>query len=682
MAAWHPLARRGAGDAGGARRSSARSRCRSTRRSRAPRPARRSTSSRRRARGAARARDRRRPALPRRRRISCAPSSNGSRRRSRTLPPEHAATAPVLFSAHGLPEVYIRKGDPYLDDIRITVEAVSRAHGARRARAPLLPEQGRAQALARPLHRGRCSTSWRRPVTRAVVVVPIAFTGEHIETLQEIDILYRERAEKAGIVHFARARTVGTPPRRSSPRWRIWRSAPPANAAGSSPPCAIAVIGGGISGLTAAHLLVARGHDVGAGRRRGRAGRPHRQRARRRISLRARAAGGARRVRSVSRRSSPAPVSRPASSAPSPASRRRSVYVAGKLRPFPCQPAARCSRRTSSARAASCASCASRSFRAAGGAEDDDEIGVRLRGAPVRDGGGRARRRARAHRRLRRRRGRALDARGVAAARRARARARQRPARAVPRRAGRAGSVGPSRSPTASASCRARWPRRSGRDGGRRARRGSSRAPTAGRWRSTRGRARSRPSGSSWRRRPPRPPRCWRRTQPDAAAALRAIPHAPVAVVCLGLSRRRRGRLGMDLDAYGFVVARGEGICPARLPVRLVGLPRARARGRRAPARALRRDVRSGAGRQPTTTRSPDRRSAISRRAAGLRREPDVVQVWRARPGIPQYDRAQLARVRAIDDAVARLPGLSVIGHALRGVGVSACIRRRDRARS
>ena len=47
---------------------------------------------------------------------------------------------------------------------------------------------------------------------RAVVVCPVAFTGEHIETLQEIDILYREQAQKQGIAHFARARTVGTHP--------------------------------------------------------------------------------------------------------------------------------------------------------------------------------------------------------------------------------------------------------------------------------------------------------------------------------------------------------------------------------------------------------------------------------------------------------------------------------------
>jgi ferrochelatase len=47
---------------------------------------------------------------------------------------------------------------------------------------------------------------------RAVVVVPVSFTGEHLETLQEIDILYRERASARGITGFARARAVGCHP--------------------------------------------------------------------------------------------------------------------------------------------------------------------------------------------------------------------------------------------------------------------------------------------------------------------------------------------------------------------------------------------------------------------------------------------------------------------------------------
>jgi ferrochelatase len=128
-----------------------------------------------------------------------------------TLPEAQRATAPVLFSAHGLPESYIRKGDPYLDEIRTTVTAAARRLGI----------AGRDQ-LAFQSRVGR--QKWLGPYTedaldalaeaghRAVVVCPVAFTGEHIETLQEIDIIYRERAQKKGIVHFARARTVGCHP--------------------------------------------------------------------------------------------------------------------------------------------------------------------------------------------------------------------------------------------------------------------------------------------------------------------------------------------------------------------------------------------------------------------------------------------------------------------------------------
>jgi len=128
-----------------------------------------------------------------------------------TLPAEHRATAPVLFSAHGLPEAYIRRGDPYLDDIRITVEAVTRRLGlGPRARLCFQSRVGRQKWLGPPTEAvlGELAAAG----TKAVVVVPIAFTGEHIETLQEIDILFKDHATRAGIVHFARARTVGCHP--------------------------------------------------------------------------------------------------------------------------------------------------------------------------------------------------------------------------------------------------------------------------------------------------------------------------------------------------------------------------------------------------------------------------------------------------------------------------------------
>jgi len=130
---------------------------------------------------------------------------------SAQIPELERATAPVLFSAHGLPEDYVRRGDPYLDDIRATVAAVTQRLGL----------EGRAQ-LAFQSRVGR--QRWLGPTTekaldalpgagqRAVVVVPVSFTGEHLETLQEIDILYRERAAARGITSFARARAVGCHP--------------------------------------------------------------------------------------------------------------------------------------------------------------------------------------------------------------------------------------------------------------------------------------------------------------------------------------------------------------------------------------------------------------------------------------------------------------------------------------
>jgi ferrochelatase len=128
-----------------------------------------------------------------------------------TLPSEHRATAPVLLSAHGLPEAYIQRGDPYLDDIRTTVEALRRRMKlGERAQLCFQSKVGRQRWLGPATEEALDKLA--AAGTPAVVVVPIAFTGEHVETLQEIDIVYRERALAAGIRHFARARTVGVHP--------------------------------------------------------------------------------------------------------------------------------------------------------------------------------------------------------------------------------------------------------------------------------------------------------------------------------------------------------------------------------------------------------------------------------------------------------------------------------------
>jgi ferrochelatase len=117
----------------------------------------------------------------------------------------------LLFSAHGLPQKIVDRGDPYPQQVRQTAEAVA-AHLA------LTPEQWRIcyQSRVGP-------AKWLRPsldeeLAQAardrvpVVVTPIAFVSEHSETLVELDIEYRHRAVELGMPAYIRVPAVGTHP--------------------------------------------------------------------------------------------------------------------------------------------------------------------------------------------------------------------------------------------------------------------------------------------------------------------------------------------------------------------------------------------------------------------------------------------------------------------------------------
>jgi len=159
---------------------------------------------------------------------------------------------------------------------------------------------------------------------------------------------------------------------------------------------------------------------------------------------------------------------------------------------------------------------------------------------------------------------------------------------------------------------------------------------------------------------------------PEAAKALASVPFAPLAVTALGFRAPATGALdlGMDLAAYGFVVARGEG--PTLLGCQYES---SIFDGRAPPGAALLRALQGGTF-EPTLVDQTDdaiaaRAVADLRRAAGLRVEPDFVAVWRHPAGIPQYDLQHAARVRAVADDLRRLPGLHVIGQATSGVGLN-----------
>jgi len=122
----------------------------------------------------------------------------------------------LVFSAHGLPMSLVEKGDPYPKQIEETVRLVWEEGVKQHAAWPkihLLCYQSRvgpAKWLQPPL----TETIERlgREGVKEMLVVPISFVTEHIETLHEINIEAREEAEEAGVERFRMMPAVGDSP--------------------------------------------------------------------------------------------------------------------------------------------------------------------------------------------------------------------------------------------------------------------------------------------------------------------------------------------------------------------------------------------------------------------------------------------------------------------------------------
>ncbi|MBF0321322.1 MAG: ferrochelatase [Nitrospirae bacterium] len=115
----------------------------------------------------------------------------------------------ILFSAHALPEYFITQGDPYVTEINQTIDALRPALNGCEIH---LSYQSRSGPV-----------KWLEPSTEStivrlsdsgikdILVVPISFVSDHIETLYEIDIFYRDFASKRGII-LKRVKSLNTHP--------------------------------------------------------------------------------------------------------------------------------------------------------------------------------------------------------------------------------------------------------------------------------------------------------------------------------------------------------------------------------------------------------------------------------------------------------------------------------------
>ncbi len=123
---------------------------------------------------------------------------------------EDRSSVQLAFSAHGLPQSFIDSGDPYLDHIQNTVRLTMEQFGG-------VSHHLSFQSRAGPV-------KWLEPSTEAkikdlalsgckqLLMVPLSFVSDHIETLYEIDIQYKEEARGLGITDFRRIASLNSSP--------------------------------------------------------------------------------------------------------------------------------------------------------------------------------------------------------------------------------------------------------------------------------------------------------------------------------------------------------------------------------------------------------------------------------------------------------------------------------------
>jgi ferrochelatase len=128
-----------------------------------------------------------------------------------TIPVDRRADTVLLFSAHGLPQKFVDQGDPYVQDIEATRRGI-----LDRLKLPnrhLLAYQSRTGPV-KWLGPGTEETlrDLGREGVKDVLVLPLSFVSDHIETLYEVDLLFADAAREAGITGYYRPEALNRSP--------------------------------------------------------------------------------------------------------------------------------------------------------------------------------------------------------------------------------------------------------------------------------------------------------------------------------------------------------------------------------------------------------------------------------------------------------------------------------------
>lgn len=116
--------------------------------------------------------------------------------------PEHLRTKVILlFSAHGIPVSFIRKGDPYLKQINSTIKSIMQYRDDREYYDICFQSKVGPVRWLKPSIKEKIAELAGADY-KQLLVIPISFVSDHIETLYELNIEYRITAERAGIENY------------------------------------------------------------------------------------------------------------------------------------------------------------------------------------------------------------------------------------------------------------------------------------------------------------------------------------------------------------------------------------------------------------------------------------------------------------------------------------------------
>jgi ferrochelatase len=115
----------------------------------------------------------------------------------------------MIFSAHAIPQRLVKEGDPYIEHLKGTISGVVERLGQVSWQLAFQSQHG-------PI-------KWTGPKTASIIkklakenqilIIPISFVSDHLETLYEIDVEYKRLAKKFGAKYFARAPSLNVSPR-------------------------------------------------------------------------------------------------------------------------------------------------------------------------------------------------------------------------------------------------------------------------------------------------------------------------------------------------------------------------------------------------------------------------------------------------------------------------------------